>query len=62
MTGEWRRICSGELYELYCPTNNICLIKSRRMRWVGHVAHMGNRRGVYRGLVGRYEGKTTCKT
>jgi len=38
------------------------VIKSRRMRWAGHVAYMGERRGVYRVLVGKPEGETTSKT
>ena len=38
------------------------VIKSRRMRWAGHVARMGERRGVYRVLVGKPESKTTSKT
>jgi len=37
--------------------NNFRMIKSRRMRWAGHVAHMGERRGVYRVLVGKPDGK-----
>ena len=44
-----------ELYGLY-SLPNICVIKSRRMRWAGHVAHMGERRGVYRVLVGKPKG------
>jgi hypothetical protein len=38
-------------------SNNVRVIKSRRMRWAGHVAHMGDRRGVYRALAGKPEGK-----
>jgi hypothetical protein len=41
-----------ELYDMYCSPNNIWVIKSRRMRWVGHVASMGQRRGAWRVLVG----------
>jgi hypothetical protein len=43
-------------------TSDVCLIKSRRVRLVGHVAHMGGRRGSYRGLVGGSEGGTMGKT
>ena len=56
MTGEWRKLHNGELNDLYSP-NIVRVIKSRRMRWAGHVAHMGEGRGVYRVLVGKPEGK-----
>ena len=46
-----------ELNDLYSSPNNFRVIKSRRMRWAGHVARTGERRGVYRGLVGKPEGK-----
>jgi len=46
-----------ELNDLYCPPNIFRGIKSRRMRWAGHVARIGERRGVYRALVGKLEGK-----
>ena len=46
-----------ELNDLYCSHNIARVIKSRRMRWAGHVAHMGEERGVYRVLVGKPEGK-----
>jgi hypothetical protein len=55
--GEWRRLHKGELYDLYSSPNIIRVIKSRRMRWAGYVARMGERRGVYRFFVGRPEGK-----
>ena len=48
VTGEWRKLYSEELNDLYCSRNIIQVIKSRRMRWAGHVARMGERRGVYR--------------
>jgi len=56
VTGEWRKLHNGELNDLYSP-NIVRVIKSRRMRWAGHVAHMGEGRGVYRVLVGKPEGK-----
>jgi hypothetical protein len=46
-----------ELYDLYFSPNIIRVIKSRRMRWAGHVARIGNRRGAYKVLVGRPEGQ-----
>jgi hypothetical protein len=52
-TGEWRRLYNRELNDLYSSPNIILVNKSRRMRWVGHVAHMGETRGAYRILVGR---------
>jgi hypothetical protein len=55
-TGEWRRLHNQELYALYSP-NIIRMIKSRRMRWSGYVARMGDRRGACRVLVGRPEGR-----
>jgi hypothetical protein len=59
VTGEWRKLHNEELNDLYCSPNIVRVIKSRRMRWAGHVARMGERRGVYRGLVGKPEGKET---
>jgi hypothetical protein len=47
---------NDELHSLYSSPNIVRVIKSRRMRWAGHVARMGERRGVYRVLVGRPEG------
>jgi hypothetical protein len=44
--GQWRKLHSGELHNLYSPSNIIRQIKSRRMRWAGHVARMGVRRKV----------------
>jgi hypothetical protein len=48
VTGEWRRLHNEELNDLYSSTNIIWVIKSRRMRWAGHVARMGAGRGAYR--------------
>ena len=55
-TGEWRELHSEELNDLYCSPNIVRVMKSRRMRWVGHVARMVERRCVYRVLVGKPEG------
>ena len=57
VTGEWRKLHNEELNDLYCSPNIFRVIKPRRMRWAGHVARMGKRRGVYRILVGNPEGK-----
>jgi hypothetical protein len=56
ITREWRKLHNGELNDLYCSTNIDRVIKSR-MRWVGHVARMAERGGVYRVSVGKPEGK-----
>jgi len=58
VTGEWRKLHNEELNDLYCSPNIVRVIKSRSMRWAGHVAHMAEGRGVYRVLVGKPEGKT----
>jgi hypothetical protein len=55
--GEWRKLHIGELHNLYPSPDIIRQIKSRRMRWAGHVACMGQGRNVYRVLVGKPEGK-----
>jgi len=52
-TGEWRKLHNEELNVLYSTLNIVRVIKLRRMRWAGHVARMGERRGVYRLLVGK---------
>ena len=57
VTGEWRRLYNVDLNDLYSSPNIVLVIKSRRMRWVGHVARMGEERGEYRVLVGKPEGK-----
>jgi len=57
VTGEWRKLHNEELNDLYCSPNIFRVIQSRRMRWAGHVACMGERRGAYRDLVGKLEGK-----
>jgi len=55
--GEWRRLHNKELNDLHSSPNIVQVIKSRSMRWAGHVAGMGKERGVYRVLVGKPEGK-----
>ena len=57
VTGEWGRLHNEELNDLYSSPNIVWVIKSRRMRWAGHVARMGEERGVYRVLVGKPEGR-----
>jgi hypothetical protein len=57
VTGEWRKLHNEELNDLYSLPNIVRMVKSRRMRWVGHVARMGDDRGVHRVLVGKPEGK-----
>jgi len=54
---EWRELHNEELKALYSSPNIVPVIKSRRMRWAGHVARMREGRGVYRVLVGKPEGK-----
>jgi hypothetical protein len=55
--GSWRKLHNDELHSLYSSANIVRVIKSRRMRWVGYMAHMGKGRGVYRVLVRRPKGK-----
>ena len=57
VTGDWKRLRNEELNDLYCSPHIVRVIKSRRMRWAGHVASMGEERGVYRVLVGKPEGR-----
>jgi len=57
VTGEWRRLHNEEINDLYSSPNIVRVIKSRRVRWAGHVARMGEERGVYRVLVEKPEGK-----
>jgi len=54
---EWRKLHNEELSDLYSLPNIVRVVKSRRMRWVGYVARMGEGRGVHRVLVGKPEGK-----
>jgi hypothetical protein len=46
--GSWRKLHNDELHSLYSSSNNVRVIKLRRMRWAGHVARMGEGRGIYR--------------
>jgi hypothetical protein len=55
--GLWRKLHNNELHSLYSSLNIVRVIKLRRMRWAGHMACMGEGKGVYRILVGRLEGK-----
>jgi hypothetical protein len=55
--GEWRKLHNVELNDLYCSPNIFRVIKSRRMRWAGHVARKEEKRGAHRILVGKSEGK-----
>ena len=56
-TGGWRKLHNEELSDLYYLPNIVRVVKSRRMRWAGHVTRMGEGRGVQRVLVGKPEGK-----
>jgi hypothetical protein len=62
VTGEWRRLHNKELYALYSSPNIIWVIASRRLRWAGHVARMGERRGAYRAVVGKPEGRRSLES
>jgi hypothetical protein len=57
VTGGWRKLHNEELHNLYSSPSIITMIKSRRMRWAGHVARMGEKRNAYRILLGNPEGK-----
>jgi hypothetical protein len=54
---EWRKLHNEELNYLYSLPNIVRVVKSRRMRWTGNVARMGEDRGVHRVLVGNLDGK-----
>jgi hypothetical protein len=56
VTVDWRKLHNEELHNLYSSPNIIAMIKSRRMRWAGHVARMGEARNAYRISVGKPEG------
>jgi hypothetical protein len=57
VTGEWRKLHNKELHDLYFSPSIIRIIKSRRIRWAGHVARIGEKRNDYSLLVGKPEGK-----
>jgi hypothetical protein len=57
VTGDWRKLHNEELHNCYSSPSIIRMIKSRRMRWAGHVARKGEKRNAYRILVGNPEGK-----
>jgi hypothetical protein len=57
VAGEWRKLHNEELHDLYSSPSIIRIIKSRRMRWVGHVAQMGEKRNAYRLLMGKPDGR-----
>jgi hypothetical protein len=57
VTGEWRKLHNEELHNFYSSPDIIRQVKSRRMRWAGHVARMGEEKKVYKVLVGELEGK-----
>jgi hypothetical protein len=59
ITGEWTKLYNEKLHNFYTSTNIIRQIKSRRMRWVGHMACMGAYRKVYKVFLGNPEGKRT---
>ena len=60
-TEKWRKLHIEELIDLYCSPNIVRVIKSRMMRWAGHVARMGEKRGAYRVWVGKPEGKRSLR-
>jgi len=57
VTGEWRKLHNEKLNDLYLSPNIVRVLKSRRMRWARHVARMGERRGIYRVVVVKPDGK-----
>ena len=57
VTRKWRKLLNEELRDLYALPNIVRVVKSRRMRWAGHVARMGDGRGVHKVLVGKPEGE-----
>jgi hypothetical protein len=57
VTGEWRKLYNDRLHDLYSSPSIIRIMKARRMRWVGHIAGMGEKRNAYRPLVGKPGGR-----
>jgi hypothetical protein len=58
VTEEWRKLHNEELHDLYVSPSIIRIIKSKKMRWVGHVTRMREKRNAYRLFVGKSEGKS----
>jgi hypothetical protein len=58
VTGEWRKLHNEELHDLYSSPSIIRVVKSRRIRWAGHIARMSEKRNAYRLLVGKSEGRS----
>jgi hypothetical protein len=61
VTGGWRKLHNEELHDFYSSPSIIRIIKSRRMRWAGHVVRLEEKRNAYRLLVGKPEGKETTR-
>jgi hypothetical protein len=61
VTGEWRKLHNKQLRDLYSSPSIIGIIKSKRIRWAGHIARMGEKRNAYRLLVGKLEGTRLLK-
>jgi hypothetical protein len=59
VAGGWRRLHNGELHNRYASPNTIMVIESRRMRWAGHVACMGDIRSAYKILAGKHKRSRT---
>jgi hypothetical protein len=61
VTGDWRKLQIEELHNLYSSPNIIRIIKSRRIRWAGHVARLGEKRNTYKILMGKLQGKRSLR-
>jgi len=59
---EWRKLHNEKLNDLYSSPNIVWVIKLRKMRWAGHAVHIGERRDMYRVLVGKPEGRVHWDT
>jgi hypothetical protein len=62
IAGEWRQLRNEELHDVYCSSTIVRVITPRRIKWVGHVARMGEGRGVYRVLVRNLRERITGET
>jgi hypothetical protein len=60
--GEYQKLNNEEFKDLYCSPNIVSVIKSKRMKWAGHVARMGERKGIYKILVGKPKGRRPLGT